>query len=67
MAYQEYAGFFRIGMVERNEDNAIIQHGTMTVVRRSVLDEKKWATWNITRTPRLGAADLPVRLRERLS
>ncbi len=54
MAYQEYAGFFRIGMVERNEDNAIIQHGTMTVVRRSVLDEKKWATWNITEDAELG-------------
>src|SRR5690606_8862955 len=24
----EYAGFFDIGMVARNEDNAIIQHGT---------------------------------------
>jgi exo-beta-1,3-glucanase (GH17 family)/cellulose synthase/poly-beta-1,6-N-acetylglucosamine synthase-like glycosyltransferase len=54
MAYQEYAGFFRIGMVERNEDNAIIQHGTMTIVRRAVLDEMKWATWNITEDAELG-------------
>ena len=30
MAYEEYRGFFHIGMVERNEHNAIIQHGTMT-------------------------------------
>ena len=30
MAYEEYRGFFQIGMVERNEHNAIIQHGTMT-------------------------------------
>ncbi|MDP2326070.1 MAG: glycosyltransferase, partial [Gammaproteobacteria bacterium] len=29
--YAEYAGFFRIGMVTRNERNAIIQHGTMTL------------------------------------
>jgi exo-beta-1,3-glucanase (GH17 family)/cellulose synthase/poly-beta-1,6-N-acetylglucosamine synthase-like glycosyltransferase len=34
----EYAGFFDIGMVQRNEDNAIIQHGTMCMVRRSALD-----------------------------
>lgn len=54
MAYQEYAGFFRIGMVERNEDNAIIQHGTMTIMRRVVLDEKKWATWCITEDAELG-------------
>lgn len=30
MCYWEYAGFFHIGMVQRNERNAIIQHGTMT-------------------------------------
>ncbi len=54
MAYQEYAGFFRIGMVERNEDNAIIQHGTMTIMRRPVLDEMKWATWCITEDAELG-------------
>ena len=34
MAYEEYRGFFHIGMVERNEHNAIIQHGTMTIVRQ---------------------------------
>ena len=34
MAYEEYRGFFHIGMVERNENNAIIQHGTMTIVSR---------------------------------
>jgi exo-beta-1,3-glucanase (GH17 family)/cellulose synthase/poly-beta-1,6-N-acetylglucosamine synthase-like glycosyltransferase len=54
MAYQEYAGFFRIGMVERNEDNAIIQHGTMTIMRHAVLAEKKWATWCITEDAELG-------------
>jgi cellulose synthase/poly-beta-1,6-N-acetylglucosamine synthase-like glycosyltransferase/exo-beta-1,3-glucanase (GH17 family) len=34
----EYAGFFGIGMVERNEVNAIIVHGTMCLIRRSALD-----------------------------
>ncbi|MET0509465.1 MAG: glycosyltransferase, partial [Burkholderiaceae bacterium] len=33
----EYDGFFRIGMHHRNERNAIIQHGTMTLVRASAL------------------------------
>ncbi|MCC7016793.1 MAG: glycosyltransferase [Rhodospirillales bacterium] len=33
----EYAGFFDIGMIQRNEDDAIIQHGTMCLVRRSAL------------------------------
>lgn len=54
MAYEEYAGFFRIGMVERNEDNAIIQHGTMTIMRHNVLAEKRWATWCITEDAELG-------------
>ncbi|MCD8573751.1 MAG: glycosyltransferase [Gammaproteobacteria bacterium] len=35
--YWEYAGFFNIGMVQRNEYNAIIQHGTMTLIRKSAL------------------------------
>jgi exo-beta-1,3-glucanase (GH17 family)/cellulose synthase/poly-beta-1,6-N-acetylglucosamine synthase-like glycosyltransferase len=34
----EYAGFFDIGMVQRNEFNAIIVHGTMCLIRRSALD-----------------------------
>ena len=34
----EYAGFFDIGMVERNEVNAIIVHGTMLLIRRSALE-----------------------------
>ena len=37
MAFEEYRGFFQIGMVERNEHNAIIQHGTMTIVRHDAL------------------------------
>lgn len=34
----EYAGFFDIGMVERNEVNAIVVHGTMCLIRRSALE-----------------------------
>jgi exo-beta-1,3-glucanase (GH17 family)/cellulose synthase/poly-beta-1,6-N-acetylglucosamine synthase-like glycosyltransferase len=34
----EYAGFFDIGMVQRNEANAIIVHGTMCLIRRSAMD-----------------------------
>jgi cellulose synthase/poly-beta-1,6-N-acetylglucosamine synthase-like glycosyltransferase/exo-beta-1,3-glucanase (GH17 family) len=51
----EYAGFFDIGMVARNEDNAIIQHGTMTLIRRAALiDTGKWAEWTITEDAELG-------------
>ena len=34
----EYAGFFDIGMVQRNEANAIIVHGTMCLIRRTALE-----------------------------
>lgn len=55
MCNAEYRGFFRIGMVTRNERNAIIQHGTMTMVRRSVLDEVGgWSEWCITEDAELG-------------
>jgi hypothetical protein len=33
----EYAGFFDIGMVQRNEVNAIVTHGTMCLIRRDAL------------------------------
>ena len=53
--YEEYTGFFRIGMVERNEHNAIIQHGTMCVVRKSAMIEVGgWAEWCITEDTELG-------------
>ncbi|MBU2097182.1 MAG: glycosyltransferase [Gammaproteobacteria bacterium] len=55
MCFSEYRGFFEIGMVTRNERNAIIQHGTMTMVRRSVLDEiGGWGEWCITEDADLG-------------
>ena len=53
--YWEYAGFFNIGMVQRNEYNAIIQHGTMTMIRKSALLEVgKWSEWCICEDSELG-------------
>ncbi len=53
--YWEYAGFFNIGMVQRNEYNAIIQHGTMTMIRKSAFQEVgKWAEWCICEDSELG-------------
>jgi hypothetical protein len=55
MCYAEYRGFFLIGMITRNERNAIIQHGTMTLVRREALVEVGgWAEWCITEDAELG-------------
>ena len=54
-SFAEYRGFFAIGMVTRNERNAIIQHGTMTLVRRSVLEAVgAWSTESITEDADLG-------------
>ncbi len=51
----EYHGFFEIGMGTRSAHNAIIQHGTMTIVRRRVLDQVGgWAEWTITEDAELG-------------
>jgi len=55
MCFAEYRGFFEIGMVTRNERNAIIQHGTMTLVRRAALVEVGgWGEWCITEDAELG-------------
>jgi hypothetical protein len=55
MCYAEYRGFFHIGMITRNERNAIIQHGTMTLVRRELLESTGgWAEWCITEDAELG-------------
>ena len=55
LMFWEYAGFFRLGMVTRNERNAIIQHGTMSLVRRTALDGVGgWAEWTITEDAELG-------------
>jgi len=55
MCNWEYEGFFKIGMVQRNERNAIIQHGTMTMIRKSALQQGYgWAEWCITEDAELG-------------
>jgi len=55
MCYAEYRGFFHIGMITRNERNAIIQHGTMTLVRREALQRVGgWGEWCITEDAELG-------------
>ncbi|WP_295009963.1 glycosyltransferase family 2 protein [Sulfurimonas sp.] len=51
----EYAGFFDIGMVERNEENAIVAHGTMLMIRKSAFDEVgQWNTDTIVEDSELG-------------
>ena len=55
LCFEEYRGFFQIGMVERNEHDAIIQHGTMTIVRKDALIEVGgWSEWCITEDTELG-------------
>ncbi len=51
----EYAGFFDIGMVQRNEDNAIITHGTMLLIRRATFDHVgRWSADTITEDTEFG-------------
>jgi cellulose synthase/poly-beta-1,6-N-acetylglucosamine synthase-like glycosyltransferase/exo-beta-1,3-glucanase (GH17 family) len=51
----EYAGFFDIGMVQRNEHNAIIVHGTMCLIRRAAMDEAGgWSSDTICEDTDLG-------------
>lgn len=53
----EYAGFFDIGMVQRNEQNSIIVHGTMCLIRRSAMDMAGgWAGDTICEDTDLGLA-----------
>src|ERR1700675_4801444 len=53
----EYAGFFDIGMVQRNEHNAIIVHGTMCLLRRAAMDMAGgWAGDTICEDTDLGLA-----------
>ena len=66
MAYAEYRGFFQLGMVTRNERNAIIQHGTMTLVRRDAFERAgSWAEWCITEDAELGLSILEAGLEAR--
>ncbi|MBR0801726.1 glycosyltransferase [Bradyrhizobium jicamae] len=51
----EYAGFFDIGMVQRNEFNAIIVHGTMCLIRRAAMDKAGgWSSDTICEDTDLG-------------
>jgi len=51
----EYAGFFDIGMIQRNEDDAIVQHGTMCLVRRTALAEAGgWSSDTIVEDTEMG-------------
>src|SRR6478735_8271930 len=53
----EYAGFFDIGMVQRNEENAIIVHGTMCLMRRAAMDMVGgWSSDTICEDTDLGLA-----------
>src|SRR6187551_2640627 len=54
----EYAGFFDIGMVQRNEANAIIVHGTMCLIRRAAMDMAGgWSSDTICEDSDLGLAN----------
>jgi cellulose synthase/poly-beta-1,6-N-acetylglucosamine synthase-like glycosyltransferase len=55
MCFWEYAGFFHLGMKTRDEKNAIIQHGTMALIRKSALEAVGgWGEWCITEDAELG-------------
>lgn len=55
LCFWEYAGFFHLGMKTRDEKNAIIQHGTMALIRKSALQEVGgWGEWCITEDAELG-------------
>ncbi|TSJ61715.1 glycosyltransferase [Starkeya sp. 3C] len=53
----EYAGFFDIGMVQRNEHDAIVVHGTMCLMRRAAMVEAgDWSSDTICEDTDLGLA-----------
>jgi len=55
MCNWEFDGFFHIGMHHRHERNALIQHGTMTLVRkRFLVDTGAWSEWCICEDTELG-------------
>lgn len=55
MCNWEFEGFFRIGMHHRHERNALIQHGTMTLIRHQALqDLHGWSEWCICEDTELG-------------
>jgi exo-beta-1,3-glucanase (GH17 family)/cellulose synthase/poly-beta-1,6-N-acetylglucosamine synthase-like glycosyltransferase len=55
----EYAGFFDIGMVQRNEFNGVIMHGTMCLIRRAAIEAVGgWSSDTIVEDTDLGLAIL---------
>jgi len=57
----EYAGFFDVGMVQRNEVNAIITHGTMCLIRRAALVQAGgWSSDTICEDTDLGLTILEL-------
>jgi Glycosyl transferase family group 2 len=51
----EYDGFFRIGMHHRNERNAIVQHGTVSLISAKALRENgAWSEWCVCEDTELG-------------
>ncbi len=55
----EYAGFFDIGMVQRNEFNAVIMHGTMCLIRRAAIESAGgWSSETIVEDTDLGLSVL---------
>jgi cellulose synthase/poly-beta-1,6-N-acetylglucosamine synthase-like glycosyltransferase len=55
----EYAGFFDVGMVQRNENNAIIVHGTMCLIRRAAFETAGgWSSDTICEDTDLGLSIL---------
>jgi exo-beta-1,3-glucanase (GH17 family)/cellulose synthase/poly-beta-1,6-N-acetylglucosamine synthase-like glycosyltransferase len=51
----EYSGFFDIGMVQRNEFNAVIMHGTMCLIRRAAVEAVgNWSSDTIVEDTDLG-------------
>jgi exo-beta-1,3-glucanase (GH17 family)/cellulose synthase/poly-beta-1,6-N-acetylglucosamine synthase-like glycosyltransferase len=57
----EYAGFFDIGMIQRNEANAIIVHGTMCLIRRTTLEAAGgWSSDTICEDTDLGLTILEL-------
>jgi exo-beta-1,3-glucanase (GH17 family)/cellulose synthase/poly-beta-1,6-N-acetylglucosamine synthase-like glycosyltransferase len=57
----EYAGFFDIGMVQRNEADAIVVHGTMCLIRRTALEQAGgWSSDTICEDTDLGLTILEL-------
>ena len=55
----EYAGFFDIGMVQRNEFNGVIMHGTMCLIRRAAIERAGgWSSDTIVEDTDLGLSIL---------